>query len=190
MTASNDESKRKAFEDWYIQNYHYGDIHPSHYLLEFLPNDTYENEEVGGLYEAFIAGRASNGNLEHIENGELLKDKDRLDWLERSNAKNNQVPFDPRKAIDEAIAAIKADSDDEVALYDTESEKANASQPAEIPVSDGFQLPNSTDLVVLIEQTVESQMEASGLKAVQLHRLDGEKIIFAINEFLSTQEKM
>jgi hypothetical protein len=119
LTLEQIEIERKAFENWYIQNYHDGDIHPDKRLLEWSDRgDFYYAISVQELWKSYVAGRAS------------------------------------------------------------------------MPSPVGFQLPNSTDLVVLIEQTVESQMEASGLKAVQLHRLDGEKIIFAINEFLSAQEKI
>ena len=53
------QKEREAFEGWYVANYHDGDIHPNHHLLDFKEYDQeYVDDLVNMLWEAWQAAKA------------------------------------------------------------------------------------------------------------------------------------
>ena len=56
------ENERKAFEEYYIANYHDGDIHPHKKLLEWCEDsESYINSTIDNLWDMWLASANRQG---------------------------------------------------------------------------------------------------------------------------------
>ena len=56
------EKERKAFEEYYIANYHDGDIHPHKKLLEWCEDsESYINSTIDNLWDMWLASANREG---------------------------------------------------------------------------------------------------------------------------------
>ena len=58
----NHDNERKAFEEYYIANYHDGDIHPHKKLLEWCEDsESYINSTIDNLWDMWLASANREG---------------------------------------------------------------------------------------------------------------------------------
>lgn len=58
----NHDNERKAFEEYYIANYHDGDIHPHKKLLEWCEDsESYINSTIDNLWDIWLASANREG---------------------------------------------------------------------------------------------------------------------------------
>ena len=70
------ENERKAFEEYYIANYHDGDIHPHKKLLEWCEDsESYINSTIDNLWDMWLASANREGyKLVPVEPTERMLD--------------------------------------------------------------------------------------------------------------------
>ena len=70
------ENERKAFEEYYIANYHDGDIHPHKKLLEWCEDsESYINSTIDNLWDMWLASANREGyKLVPVEATERMLD--------------------------------------------------------------------------------------------------------------------